>query len=88
MKDTLFVIIFVIIILEMFIGGLALYLSFGEFAFKKFWKYIREDYNIIGCILIFLLTLPAILLTILCDIIWEFIIPGIFNLFYKIFKKR
>ena len=88
MKDALFVAIFTILILEMYIGGLMLCLSFGEFAFKKFWEYLREDYNIIGCILIYLVTAPALLLTILYDIFSEFIIPEISNLFYKIFKKR
>lgn len=89
MKDMIILILVIYIIMVGMFGGFALYLSnpYDNGAYKWFWKYLREDFNIIGCIIIYVISFPAILLTILTDVSWG-LFYKICDLFYMIFKRR
>lgn len=84
----LFVILFLYIIFVGFIGGLTLYAAnpYDNNTYKWFWKYLRDDFNIIGCIIIYIILLPAIVLTIITDIFWGIFLK-ICDLFYMLFGK-
>ena len=88
MKDMIIIILTLYLMMVGTFGGLALYLSnpYDNGAYKWFWKYLREDFNIIGCIIIYIISFPAILFTIITDVVWN-LIYKIFDLFYIIFKK-
>lgn len=89
MKDMIILILVLYVIMVGMFGGLALYLSnpYDNGAYKWFWKYLREYFNIIGCIIIYIISFPAILLTIITDVGWG-LIYKICDLFYIIFKRR
>lgn len=86
MSEMIILIIFFYYCMVGMFGGLALYLNYDN-AYINLWKNLRENYNIIGCIIIYIIIHPAILLTLICDIFW-WIIYKIIDLYNFIFKKR
>lgn len=84
----LFVILFLYIMFVGSIGGIALYIAnpHDNNAYKWFWKCLKDNFNIIGCIIIYIILLPAIVLTIITDIFWR-IFSKICDLFYMLFGK-
>lgn len=70
-----------------YIGSLGLYLSY-DYPYITWWKRLREELNIFGCIIIYLLSLPAIIITVLADLVFLIILPFIINNFEKIFRRR
>lgn len=70
------------------IGGIALYTAnpHDNNTYKWFWESLKDDFNIIGCIIIYIILLPAIVLTIITDI-FQRIFSKICDLFYMIFGK-
>lgn len=87
MKDNIILILFMYCTFVGIVGGISLYLEY-DYAYINFWKRLRTKYNIIGCIIIYLITFPAILLILTCDLTFEIIIPFIIDCFEKIFKRR
>lgn len=71
-----------------FLGGIALYVAnpYDNNAYKWFWNCLKNDFNIIGCIIIYIILFPAIVLTIITDIFCR-ILSKICDLFYMIFGK-
>lgn len=86
MQILIFLLMFYIIFV-CFLGSFALYLAY-DYPYITLWKQLREKLNVVGCIIIYLLLLPAIIITILVDLVFLIILPFIIDSFEKIFRRR
>ena len=88
MKETLIVLAIIYCFMTGLFGSLMLAMScptnYGSYIW--FWEYLREKFKIIGCIIIYVLTLPAVFIMIAHDIFWN-TVEIICTIFEKIFRK-
>lgn len=91
MNDTILFLIIMYCIMVGFFGTLCLGLSYDCDIddcniIRLFLKRLHDNFNIVGCIIICILFLPAIIFTLIAELIWA-IVRGTVMLFIKIFGK-
>ena len=69
-----------------FYGGFAMALEYDEPIVINFWKRIRADFYLPGCILLCIIILPALIFCIFYEF-FKFFVFGIVEVFFKIFSK-
>lgn len=85
MNELLILIIFLYYCFVGMFCGLILYFNYDK-PYINLWKNLIKKYKIIGCIIIFIIIHPAILVTLICDIFW-WIICKISDLYILFFNK-
>ena len=84
--NKLIEIIICLIMLETVIGGLGLSLTYDN-PIKDLYKEFKEDINIYGIIIIYIILLPPLLFILLLNIL-QILLYVVVEIFTKIFKKR
>lgn len=84
--NKLIEIIICLIMLETFIGGLGLSLNYDN-PIKDLYKEFKEDINIYGIIIIYIILLPPLIFILLLNILQRFSYVVV-KMFTKIFKKK
>lgn len=84
--DILITILLMWFFLVGLIGGFSMYLAYDEPIIIRFWNNINNEFVLLGCILIMILSLPALLFCLITETFY-FVCNEIIEVFYKLFDK-